>query len=112
MQPRELARLAAQAAIDKKAEDTVILDIANQTVVTDFFVICTGGSKPHVQAIVDGIEEKLKLAGITPRHIEGYSKGQWVLLDYVSFVVHVFVQREREFYGLERLWGDAEVVEL
>lgn len=107
-----MARAAAQAAIDKKAEDTLILDVAQQTIVTEFFVICTGGSKPHVQAIVDGIEEKLSLEGATPRHIEGYAKGQWVLLDYGYCVVHVFVQREREFYNLERLWGDAETVEI
>lgn len=112
MEPRELARAAAQAAVDKKAEDTIILDIEKLTIATEFFVICTGGSKPHVQAIADGIEDKLELAGVKARHIEGYSKGEWVLLDYGSCVVHVFSQRERDFYNLERLWGDAEVVEI
>lgn len=112
MEPRELARIAAQAAIDKKAENAIVLDVANLTIVTEFFVICSGGSKPHVQAIVDGIEDQLKLAGFAPRHVEGYAKGQWVLLDYGSIVVHVFTPHEREFYNLERLWGDAEVVEI
>lgn len=112
MQSRELARLAARAAADKKANDVVILDVANQTVVTDFFVICSGNSRPQVQAIVENVEEKLNEAGVQPQHIEGYERAQWVLLDYGSFVVHVFMQREREFYNLERLWGDAEVVEV
>lgn len=112
MQSRELARLAARAAADKKATDVVVLDVANQTVVTDFFVICSGNSRPQVQAIVENVEEKLTEAGVRPQHIEGYERAQWVLLDYGSFVVHVFMQREREFYNLERLWGDAEIVDV
>lgn len=112
MQARELARLAAEAAIDKKARDVKILDIAALTVIADFFLICTGGSKPHIQAVADGIEDKLQAAGKRPLRSEGYQKAGWILLDYGDLVVHVFSEDERQFYNLERLWGDAEPVEL
>jgi ribosome-associated protein len=112
LQPRELARTAATAAIDKKAKDVLMLDVAPLTVVTDFFVICSAGSTTQVRAIADGVEEKLKLDGLRPLHVEGYDKSTWILLDYNSVVVHVFLDREREFYNLERLWGDADSVEI
>jgi ribosome-associated protein len=112
LESRDLARTAAHAAIDKKARDVIILDIAAQTVIADFFVICTGGNRTHVQAIADGIDEKVEAAGGRRLRIEGYQKGGWILLDYGAFVVHVFSEEERDFYNLERLWGDAEQVQL
>lgn len=104
---QHLPRRVAIAASDKKARDIVILDMTGISSVTDYYVICSGGSPRQVQAIADSIEELLSQDGIEPLHIEGYREGQWILLDYGSCVAHVFVESDREFYNLERLWGDA-----
>lgn len=103
---------AALAAGDKKAEDIVVLDLRRVASFTDYFVICTGRSSRQVQAISDEVEEQLRQAGRRPMHIEGYSKAEWILLDYGDFIVHVFSQAARRFYDLERLWRDAEPVAL
>jgi ribosome-associated protein len=103
----ELARLAATFALDKKANDVVILDLRGLTSVTDFFVICSGAADIHNKAIAESIRDSLAEEDQKPWHIEGLSYGSWVLLDYVDVVVHIFLQDKREFYGLERLWGDA-----
>ena len=103
----ELARLAGTFALDKKANDVIIVDLRGLTSVTDFFVICSGAADIHNKAIAESIREGLAEADQKPWHIEGLSYGSWVLLDYVDVVVHIFLQDKREFYGLERLWGDA-----
>lgn len=109
--PLELAELAKKAAEDRKGWNITILDISKISTVADFFVICTGSSSTNVQAITDSIEELTqKELGLKPR-IEGYKEGRWIVLDYGDVVVHVFQEEEREFYNLERLWGDASVVE-
>lgn len=95
---------AIEAALDKKAQDPVVIDLAGICSFTDYFLICTGTSTRHNQTIADSIEEKLKRQGHRPLHIEGYTEGEWILLDYVDFVVHIFSARAREFYDLERLW--------
>lgn len=105
----KLAREAADLALSKKAEDVVILDLHDLSTVTDFFVICSGSSDTHVKAIADAIEDGLEAKGVRKWHIEGYSHRKWVLLDYVDVVVHVFHHKTREFYLLERLWGDAKI---
>ena len=105
----KLARDAADLAVAKKAQDVVILDLRGLSAVTDFFVICSGLSDPHVRAIADAVEEGLERQGARKWHIEGYSHRRWILLDYVDVVVHVFHHKTREFYLLERLWGDAKV---
>lgn len=98
----------AEAALDKKAEDLVVLDLRGLSDVTDHFVICHGSSDRQVLAIADSIEERLrKERGVRPAHVEGRRRAEWVLMDYIDFVVHVFVGEKREFYRLERLWGDA-----
>ncbi|HET9229462.1 MAG TPA: ribosome silencing factor, partial [Thermoanaerobaculia bacterium] len=74
---------------------------------TDFFLICTGTSERQVQAIADAVQEKMREEQVRPLHVEGYNRGQWVLLDYGDFVVHIFQEEPRRFYSLERLWGDA-----
>ncbi|MGI5838189.1 MAG: ribosome silencing factor [bacterium] len=107
---RELAYLVAAAADDKRAKDIRILKVEGITLVTDYFVICSGNSTTQVQAIADGIGEKLKEAGQRAGHIEGYREAKWVLLDLGSVVVHIFTDAERDFYDLERLWGDAESI--
>jgi ribosome-associated protein len=95
---------AIEAALDKKAQDAVVLDLGEICSFTDYFLICTGTSTRHNQAIADHIEETLKRQGVRPLHIEGHTDGEWILLDYVDFVIHIFSARAREFYDLERLW--------
>ena len=103
----EIAR-AVRAALDKKASDVVVLDLRHTPAFTDFFLVCSGQNARQVQAIADSIEESLKDARIRPSHIEGYDRAEWVLMDFFSFIVHVFTPSTRAFYSLERLWGDAE----
>lgn len=109
--PSEIA-LGLSAALDKKAIDMVVLDLRKAAAFTDFFIICTGANTRQVQAIARGIEEALGKKGSKPALVEGLDRSEWVLLDYFDFVVHVFTPSTREFYGLERLWGDAERVEI
>lgn len=100
---------AADAAWAKHAQDVVVLDLRDQTLVTDYFVICTGTSRVQIRAITDGILESLR--ELSPHVLrEGDERAQWVLLDYGDVVVHVFGPEARAFYRLERLWGDARVV--
>ena len=107
--PAQIER-AMQAADDKKALDLVVLDLRKAAGFTDFFVICSGGNTRQIHAIADGIVEALSADGIKPAHIEGYDRSEWILIDYFDFVVHVFSQETRMFYGLERLWGNATVI--
>ena len=104
----ELAVIAAEAASDKKAADILAINVAELLVVTDFFVIATGGTNIQVRAIADEIEEQLRVrGGAKPIGREGESEAKWILLDYGDIVVHVFQPEERDFYRLERLWADA-----
>lgn len=107
---RVLAAHAIDAALSKKAHDVTVMDMRSVSGVADFFVLCTGDSDLQVRAIADAVGENLKdELGERPWHREGYEHLQWVLLDYVDLVVHVFSPEKRIFYGLERLWGDAPV---
>jgi ribosome-associated protein len=103
---------AIAAALDRKAEDMVVLDLTKASAFTDFFVICTATNRRQAQAIADAVKEALAKQGARPALIEGYEKGDWILIDYFDFIVHVFLPSAREFYSLERLWGDAERVEV
>ena len=99
---------AVAACEDKKAENVVILQLDQAAGgFTDYFVICSGSNPRQIQAISDEVEEKLSRSGLRPTHIEGYKQAEWVLLDYVDFVVHVFSEKARNFYHLERLWKSA-----
>jgi len=100
------------AVRQKKADDVVALDLREAGAFTDFFVVCTGQNRRQVQAIADAVESSLKGKKVTPSHVEGYAGGEWVLLDYFDFVVHVFSPTARAFYSLERLWGNAQPVAL
>jgi ribosome-associated protein len=102
----DMARVAVAAAADKKAQDIVVLDVSDQLVITDCFVIASAPNERQVQAIVDEVEEKLRLHGAKPTRREGTREGRWVLLDFVDVVVHVQHTEERGFYGLDRLWKD------
>jgi ribosome-associated protein len=106
----ELATAAAQAAADKKAEDIVLLDVSQQLVITDAFVIASAPNERQVAAIVDEVEERLRKLGAKPVRREGAREGRWVLLDFVDVVVHVQHAEERTFYSLERLWKDCPAI--
>ena len=108
---RELALVAANAAADKKASDVIVLDVSDQLVITDCFVIASAPNERQVGAIVDNVEEKMREAGTKPVRREGAREGRWVLLDFVDVVVHVQHAEERAFYGLERLWKDCPRIE-
>jgi ribosome-associated protein len=103
---------AVRAALDKKATDVVVLDLRHTSAFTDFFVLCSGQNARQVKAIADNVEEALRAAKVRPAHVEGYDRADWILMDFFSFIVHVFSPHTREFYALERLWGDAERIEI
>jgi ribosome-associated protein len=107
-----MATVAAHAAADKKATDVVVLDVSDQLVITDVFLIASAPNERQVGAIVDSVEEQLRVAGHKPVRREGAREGRWVLLDYVDLVVHVQHDEERSFYGLERLWKDCPRIEV
>lgn len=109
---RAMVETAVRAAEAKKGYDILVLDIRNLTVMSDYFVLVSGRSTTHVQACADHIRETLAELGVSKLRVEGYRGGQWILLDYGGVVIHVFVESERTFYNLERLWGDAPVVRL
>jgi ribosome-associated protein len=99
--------LVVSAAQDKKAEDIRILDLTTLGSITDYFIVCSGHSSRQTQAIADRVQEVLKEAGVRPGHVEGYQAGEWILMDYVDFVVHIFTEEKRAYYSLEKLWSDA-----
>ena len=106
----EMAAVAARAAASKLADDVVVIDVSGQLVITDCFVIASASNERQVNAIVDEVEEKMRRAGYRAARREGTREGRWTLLDYVDIVVHIQHQDERNFYALDRLWGDCPVV--
>ncbi len=113
LEPREIALLAAEAAGEKKADDIVVLDVAETLVITAFFVVATGSSDRQVRSIADEVEDQLReQAGVKPIGREGEREGKWVLLDFGDVVVHVFQPEERDFYRLDKLWSEAPRVPL
>ena len=100
-------RTAVEACQEKKAADILILDLKGLASFTDYFLICTGTSNRQLKTIVDEIEETVATMKRKPVHKEGYPRGEWILMDYVDFVVHVFTTSSRVYYDLDRLWGDA-----
>ncbi|ACY22398.1 iojap-like protein [Gordonia bronchialis DSM 43247] len=111
-QALDMARVAAAAAEDKLAHDVTVIDVSEQLVITDLFVIASADNERQVNAIVDEIEDKLREAGHKPVRREGTREGRWALLDYIDVVVHIQHSEERAFYALERLWQDCPVVDL
>ena len=109
--PKQVER-ALKAADDKKAVDLVVLDLRKAAGFTDYFVICSGANARQVRAIADAVKEALGDDGVKPALVEGYDRSEWVLIDYFDFIVHVFGPETRMFYGLERLWGSAERIEI
>ena len=100
---------AIAACQEKKAEDITILELEKDSgAFTDYFVVCSGTNPRQIQAISDEVEDRLKKAGLRPAHVEGYKQAEWVLIDYVDFVVHIFTEKARQYYDLERLWKSAK----
>ena len=112
MESEQLARFIANLTLEKKAEQVIIMDLQEVTTFTDYFVICSGDSDMQIKAISDFLLDKLKQEKIKVWHTEGYQSLNWVLLDLVDVVVHVFKSEIREYYALERLWGDAKIIEV
>ncbi len=101
------------ACQEKRAEEITVLELEKAAgAFTDYFVVCSGTNPRQIQAIADEVEERLRKAHLRPAHVEGYKKAEWVLLDYVDFVVHVFSEKARKYYDLERLWKSAKRLEL
>jgi len=109
--PDQIER-AVRAAEAKKANDLLVLDLRKAAAFTDYFLICSGTNARQIRAIADAILDALAVDGAKPAHVEGYDRSEWILLDYFDFIVHVFAPETRTFYGLERLWGSAERVDV
>ena len=106
----QLAKAAVDIASDRKASDVLLLDIREVTVIADYFVICSGSNSRQIKAIADAIDEELGEQGADLLHREGTAESGWVLLDFGSIIIHIFGVEEREYYRLERLWGDAKTI--
>ncbi|HEX7216064.1 MAG TPA: ribosome silencing factor [Methylomirabilota bacterium] len=105
-----VVRVAAHAALDKKAIDVVVLDLQGLSTIADFFLVCSARSTTQAETIAEAVRGALRAEGVRPRHNEGSAESGWLLLDYGDVVVHVFLEETRGFYALERLWGDAPLV--
>lgn len=105
-------RIAVHAADNKKAHDLVALDISGIASFTNYFLLCTGDSSRQMQAIADEVEKRLKASGIRPSHIEGYQNSEWILMDYIDLVIHIFSKSARAYYDLERLWRDGKKLDV
>ena len=110
--PSEISEVVVIALDNKKAIDISLLRIRDITIIADYFVICTAGSTTQLKTLSDEVERVLKEAGEMPLRREGHRSSNWVLLDYGSVIIHLFLQEARDFYTLERLWGDAEVIDV
>ncbi|MBR5922182.1 MAG: ribosome silencing factor [Clostridia bacterium] len=111
MKSEEILKIAAKALDGKKAENLTAMRVEDLTALTEYFLIATATSSTHVRALTDEVEEALEAAGETPHHIEGKSSG-WIVLDYRSVIVHIFTPEMREFYDLDRIWSDGEIIDL
>jgi len=110
--PKEIADIAIRALDDKKAQEIKLLRTYDVTILADYFIICTASSTTHMKTLSDEVEKALKEAGEAPLRTEGHRNGGWVLLDFACVIVHLFLKETREFYTLERLWSDAEDVDI
>ena len=111
MTPKEIARKAVEILDKKKAVDLKVIEVTEQTIVADYFVLATGTSSTHVKSLADDVEYELEQLGVNDGHIEGRATG-WVLLDYGAVLVHIFDRESREYYNLERLWTDAQALDI
>ena len=109
---RRFLKTAHDAINGKFGTDIIILDIRKLSILADYFIIATGGNRNQIKTIADELGEKLHKAGLTQKHLEGYQSANWVLLDFGSLIVHIFDKENRAFYNIERVWGDAPVVDI
>lgn len=112
MESSQLANKITDLIFNKKGYDVKILDLRKLTTITDYFVVCSGDSDTQVKAIADEVDKEMRDEGIRPWHTEGYQALNWILIDFVDVVVHIFKKETREFYNLEKLWGDAPMIEV
>lgn len=112
MEPYEAAKLAVKALDDKQAVDIRLLKTGDVTVLADYFIICTANSTPHVRTLYDEVDMRLSAAGLPPIRREGSRNSTWLLLDFGCLIVHIFQKETRDFYGLERLWSDAQEIDI
>ena len=110
--PDELAKETVKILDSKKAGNITVLKVTDQTVIADYFIICTGNSNTQIKSLSDELEFKLKEHGIAPKNIEGFREASWIVMDYNSVIVHIFNREQREFYNLEKLWNDAEKIDM
>ena len=111
-QAAKMTQLAIAALEDKKAEDITLIDIAKVSVLADYFLIANGNNRNQVQAMADNVDEQLTKAGYSLKSMEGYPTGNWILMDYTSVVVHIFLQEAREHYAVEHLWTDGQKIDV
>lgn len=101
---KKYTEIVIKAMEDRKAKEIEVIDVSEKTPVTDAFIICSGTSSTHLRGIADEVEEKMKQNGVSCAHLEGYDTARWILLDFIDVVVHIFLEEERTFYNIERLW--------
>jgi ribosome-associated protein len=112
MQEHEVLKIAVKTLDEKKGHDIRVIKIADVSAIADYFLLVTGNSTTQVKTLADEVEQKLKAAGVTPTRTEGYHGANWIVLDYIDVVIHIFHKETREFYDLERLWQDGEVMDI
>lgn len=112
MNSKEMTALAIQALEEKKAEDIQVIDISEISAIADYFIIANGTNRSQIQAIADNVEEKLGRAGTQFKQMEGYDAANWILIDFLDIIVHIFDRENRTFYDLERIWRDGKKVPL
>lgn len=110
MKSAELVEKMVEILKEKKAMDIDVMDVSNLTILADYFIICSGTSIIHIKALADELGSKLREAGISYHHAEGYESARWILMDYGNVVIHIFHEEERKFYSLERLWSDGMIM--
>ena len=110
--PKSLAAEIVNILYNKKAHNIKMLHVTDHTVITDYFVICTGNSNTQIKALADELDHKTSLMGLPPKSMEGFNEAAWIVMDYASVIVHIFNRESREFYNLEKLWNDSEVVDI
>lgn len=110
--PLELAKLAVRVLDSKKASGIKLLRVGDKTIIADYFILCTGTSNTQLRALSAELEEELRKSGIEPGHIEGYNEASWIIMDYASVIVHIFNRETRNFYNLEKLWSEAEEIDI
>ncbi len=111
-EPLELAKLAVRVLDSKKARGIKLLRVSEKTIIADYFILCTGTSNTQLRALSGELEEELRKSGIEPGHIEGYNEASWIIMDYASVIVHIFNRETRNFYNLEKLWSEAEEIDI